>query len=115
MFAAVILVLMGAIKVEDFLGSFSNKSVITIFLLIYLTAIINKHFPFLTLMDRLFKKAKTTRSFIFQMTSVVSLISSVMNNTPLVSLFIPYVYQWGRKHKVAPSKLLIPLSYAAII
>jgi di/tricarboxylate transporter len=115
MFAAVILVLMGAIKVEDFLGSFSNKSVITIFLLIYLTAIINKHFPFLTLMDRVFKKAKTTRSFIFQMTSVVSLISGVMNNTPLVSLFIPYVYQWGRKHKVAPSKLLIPLSYASII
>ena len=48
------------------------------------------------------------------MTTAVSGFSSVMNNTPIVTLFIPYVYQWGKKHNVAPSKLLIPLSYAAI-
>ncbi len=48
------------------------------------------------------------------MTTVVSGFSSVMNNTPIVALFIPYVYQWGKKNRVAPSKLLIPLSYAAI-
>lgn len=65
-------------------------------------------------MDKVFSRAKTPRAFIFQMTTAVSSFSSVMNNTPIVTLFIPYVYQWGKKQKVAPSKLLIPLSYAAI-
>lgn len=111
---AILLVLIGAVSIDDFLSSFSNKSVITIFLLIYLTAVIHKNFPLLSLMDKVFSRAKTPRAFIFQMTTAVSSFSSVMNNTPIVTLFIPYVYQWGKKHKVAPSKLLIPLSYAAI-
>jgi len=111
---AIVFVLIGAVSIDDFLASFSNKSVITIFLLVYLTAIIHKNFPLLSLMDKVFKSAKSPRAFIFQMTTVVSGFSSVMNNTPIVTLFIPYVYQWGKKNKVAPSKLLIPLSYAAI-
>lgn len=114
MVTSVLFVLLGFIEVEDFLGSFSNKTVVTIFLLIYLTAVLNNNFPFLSLMDKYFKKVKTPRLFILQMTSVVSLSSGIMNNTPLVSLFIPYVYQWAKKNKVSPSKLLIPLSYAAI-
>jgi di/tricarboxylate transporter len=111
---AVLFVLLRAVSIDDFLSSFSNKSVITIFLLIYLTAVVHKNFPLLSLMDKVFSRAKTPRAFIFQMTTAVSGFSSVMNNTPIVTLFIPYVYQWGKKHKVAPSKLLIPLSYAAI-
>lgn len=112
--AAILFVLLGAVTIDDFLSSFSNKSVITIFLLIYLTAVIHKNFPLLSILDKVFSRAKTPRAFIFQMTTAVSAFSSVMNNTPIVTLFIPYVYQWGKKHKVAPSKLLIPLSYAAI-
>ncbi|MCH8546752.1 MAG: SLC13 family permease [Cryomorphaceae bacterium] len=111
---AVAMVLLGAVRVEDFLQSFSNKAVITIFLLIYLTATIHEHFPLMAKLDKAFGKSKSPRAFIFKMTSSVSLFSSVMNNTPIVALFIPYVYQWGKKNNVAPSRLLIPLSYAAI-
>ena len=49
------------------------------------------------------------------MTGFVSMFSGFMNNTPLVALLLPYVVDWGRKNKVAPSKLLIPLSFAAIM
>jgi di/tricarboxylate transporter len=111
---ALAMVLMGVVSIDDFLVSFSNKAVMTIFLLIYLTSIIHRHFPLVSLLDRLFSKARSPRAFMLQMTSSVSVFSSVMNNTPIVALFIPYVYQWGKKNNVAPSKLLIPLSYAAI-
>lgn len=111
---ALAMVLIGVVSIDDFLGSFSNKAVMTIFVLIYLTSIVHKHFPLILLLDRLFSKARSSRAFLLQMTSSVSLFSSVMNNTPIVALFIPYVYQWGKKNNVAPSKLLIPLSYAAI-
>jgi di/tricarboxylate transporter len=111
---ALAMVLLKAIDIEDLLNSFSNKSVVIIFLLIYLTSIIHRHYPLLQGLDRLFKKAKSPRAFIFQMTSSVSLLSSVMNNTPIVALFIPYVYEWAKKNKISPSQLLIPLSFAAI-
>ena len=111
---AVLMVLLGEVQIDDFLQSFSNKAVITIFLLIYLTATIHQHFPLMAKLDKIFSKAKSPRAFILQMTTSVSLFSSVMNNTPIVALFIPYVYQWGKRNNVAPSKLLIPLSYAAI-
>lgn len=45
----------------------------------------------------------------------VASLSSIMNNTPIVAMMVPYVYQWGKKNKVSPSKLLIPLSYATIL
>ena len=54
-------------------------------------------------------------------TTVVVLIGSIavasafMNNTPLVAVMIPVVIQLAIKIGVAPSKLLIPLSYMTVL
>jgi di/tricarboxylate transporter len=45
----------------------------------------------------------------------VVLASAIMNNTPVVVVMIPVFVQLGRTMGVSASKLLIPLSYAAII
>jgi di/tricarboxylate transporter len=45
----------------------------------------------------------------------VALGSAFMNNTPVVVVMIPVFVQLARKIGVTPSKLLIPLSYAAIL
>ncbi len=45
----------------------------------------------------------------------VAVASAFMNNTPVVVVMIPVFIQVARKLGVAPSKLLIPLSYAAIL
>jgi di/tricarboxylate transporter len=45
----------------------------------------------------------------------VALASAAMNNTPVVVVMIPVFIQVAKKLGVAPSKLLIPLSYAAIL
>ncbi len=42
-------------------------------------------------------------------------LSAFMNNTPLVAMFIPVVTEWCAKNRVSPSKLMMPLSYAAIL
>jgi len=42
-------------------------------------------------------------------------ISGFMNNTPLVAMMIPAVSEWAKKYRLAVSKLMIPLSYAAIL
>jgi di/tricarboxylate transporter len=42
-------------------------------------------------------------------------VSAFMNNTPIVAMLIPVVLKWCRKNHVAPSRLLIPLSFATIL
>jgi len=46
---------------------------------------------------------------------VVALASAVMNNTPVVVVMIPVFVQVAHRLGLSPSKLLIPLSYAAIL
>lgn len=41
--------------------------------------------------------------------------SGFIANTPLVALMAPRVTSWGRRHGIAPSRLLMPLSYGAIV
>jgi di/tricarboxylate transporter len=46
---------------------------------------------------------------------LVAAISAFINNTPVVVVFLPVVLNLARKMRLAPSKLLIPLSYAAVL
>ena len=50
--------------------------------------------------------------FIFLFT--VAIISGFINNTASVAIFIPLAINLCQKFKISPSKLLMPLSYAAI-
>ena len=42
-------------------------------------------------------------------------LSAFLNNTPVVAMFLPAVVDWARQNRLPVSKLLIPLSYAAIL
>ena len=53
--------------------------------------------------------------FVIKMVGFVAPTSAFFNNTPLVAMMMPYVYSWSKKNNTSPSKLLIPLSYAAIL
>lgn len=113
--AVLVFLLSGIIHTNDLLDAFSNESVLSIFLLIFLTAAIKEHFNLIGWMDKLFGKAKNGRDFLLRMSAGVLSVSPFLNNTPIVALFMPYVYQWAKKHKVSPSKLLMPLSFVAIL
>ncbi len=45
----------------------------------------------------------------------VALLSSVLNNTPVVVIFIPIVVALAERLRMSASRLLLPLSYAAIL
>ncbi|MEX1081408.1 MAG: SLC13 family permease [Halofilum sp. (in: g-proteobacteria)] len=45
----------------------------------------------------------------------VAAMSAFLNNTPVVAMLIPAVRDWARKYDLSVSKLMIPLSYAAIL
>ena len=45
----------------------------------------------------------------------VALLSGFMNNTPIVAMYLPIVSSWARRIRMSPSKLFMPLSFAAIL
>jgi len=45
----------------------------------------------------------------------VSTASAFMNNTPLVSMLVPAMERWCERFNVSPSKVMMPLSFAAIL
>lgn len=112
--ALLLLTSIGAISPDDMMSGFANTQIATVVLLLIIGNVINQTTIIPALFDRLFKFAKSYKSFLSQLMLTVGSSSAFMNNTPLVAMLIPYVYNWGKKNKVSPSKLLIPLSYATI-
>jgi di/tricarboxylate transporter len=45
----------------------------------------------------------------------VASLSAFLNNTPVVAMMVPVVEEWARRIRLPVSKLMIPLSYAAIL
>jgi len=44
----------------------------------------------------------------------VAAMSAFLNNTPVVAIFIPAINEWAKRYRLSVSKLMLPLSYAAI-
>lgn len=44
----------------------------------------------------------------------VAALSAFLNNTPVVAIFIPAINDWAKRYGLSVSKLMLPLSYAAI-
>ena len=42
-------------------------------------------------------------------------LSGFVNNTPLVVMMMPYVNDWAKKLRMSPSRLMMPMSFAAIL
>lgn len=113
--SVVLLMALNVIEVEVFLESLSNKSILIIFLLIFITTALKDNFNLIYYIDKVFSKINSPRLFMVGMTSTVALLSSFVNNTPVVALLIPYVQKWGKEKGYAPSKFLIPLAYSATL
>ncbi|MBL0921621.1 MAG: SLC13 family permease [Phycisphaerales bacterium] len=64
---------------------------------------------------RLLGRPKTLLGAQLRLMAPTAGLSAFMNNTPLVAMFIPVVTDWCNTLRLSPSKMMIPLSYAAIM
>ncbi|MEM6522924.1 MAG: SLC13 family permease [Bacteroidota bacterium] len=115
LFASLAMVVLGIITPRQVLEGFSNQSIASVAIVILLTAGVRENFNIELFLDKVFGGLKSYRSFLLSMMAKVAILSSFVNNTPVVVLMTPYVFNWGRKNNISPSKLLIPLSYATIL
>ena len=110
-----VLGLFGVLTSHEILAGFANENIIIIILLLLLGDIIRRNSVIEFLFDSIFRRATTYKKFMLQMMTMIATFSAFLNNTPLVAVMMPYVNSWSKKNGVPQSKLLIPLSYAAIL
>ena len=110
------LLLTGILSVPETLAVFSNPAPITIAAMFVLSAALERTGVIDAagrMVTRLAGRASPIVAMLAMMFGVM-VLSAFMNNTPIVVVLIPVVIQLARSLGGAPSKLLIPLSFAAI-
>jgi len=115
-FILALLLLTGLLTPDQAISGFSNPAVITIALLFILTKAIEKTHVLEYLVVRInqmFKRSINLGLIIFLLS--IAIASALVNNTAIVSIFIPITIRIAQSYGMSPSKLLIPLSYAAIL
>lgn len=100
---------------SEILSGFANEQIAVIVMLLILGDTIKKSSVIDSTFHKVFQTATTRKQFLGRMTVMVAGFSAFLNNIPLVAIMMPYVTVWGKKNGISPSKLLIPLSYAAIL
>ncbi len=110
-----VLLLTGTISVSDGLSGFSNEGVLTIAALYVVAAGLYRSGGVALITRRLFSPVGGLRRAIARLTLPTALSSAFLNNTPIVALLIPGTSEWARNNGIDPARLLIPLSYAAIL
>jgi di/tricarboxylate transporter len=111
----IILGLFRILTPREILNGFGNDQVAVIIMLLLLGDTIRKTDLIDRILDRIFKQSLSQTGFLARLTAFVGSLSSFMNDTPLVAILMPYVHSWSKRNNIRPSKLLIPLSYAAIL
>ena len=104
----------GVLTPKEIMSGFANEQLAVIVLLLLIGEVIRKSTLIDNMFNRFFKRTFTYKKFLFKLIFPVSALSALINNTPLVAIMMPYVHNWGKRNNISPSKLLIPLSYAAI-
>jgi len=110
-----LLVISGIIPTELALDGFSNEGMLTVAALYVVAAGLKETGAIQFVVQKVMGNASTVRSSQLRIMSPVMIMSAFFNNTPIVASFIPALEKWSRRTGIPVSKVLIPLSYAAIL
>ena len=111
-----ILFMLGYLTPSEALSGFSNPAVITIAFLFIISRALQKTriLEYLIVrVRRLADKSILIGRAVYLFT--IGVASAVVNNTAIVAIFMPVSIRLAQKYKMSPSKMLIPLSYSAIL
>ena len=114
--AVVVLEPWTGVGVDTAFVGFANTATITVAAMymlsegVHRTGIINK------LSVRISRVARGSESrLLTAMLVLTSGMAGIVNNTPVVAVFIPMATELADEHRISPSKLLLPLSFAAML
>ncbi|GIW95307.1 MAG: sodium:sulfate symporter [Pirellulaceae bacterium] len=113
--ALLVVTALGVLSPGAAFEAFANPALVTIAGLFAVTAGLRITGALDWVSYRLLGGARTERAAVGRLAAAVVTSSAFLLNTAIVAMLMPVVLVWCRRHRVAPSRLLLPLSYLSIL
>ncbi len=110
-----VLLVTGVITPSEAFAGFASTAVIAIGALFVIAAGIEETGLLRTFDHLLLSDDRSSARRLVQLMMPTALLSAFINNTPIVAMLTQPVQKWASRMGISPSKVLIPLSYAAIV
>jgi len=110
-----VLLVSGVIAPAEAFAGLGNQGLVTVGVLFVVVAGVEQTGGIRWVVQHVLGRPRSLQHAQGKLMAPVAFMSAFMNNTPVVAMLIPAVREWARKFDLAPSKLMIPLSYAAIL
>nr|WP_301289559.1 SLC13 family permease [Natronocella acetinitrilica] len=110
-----VLLVAGVLTPSEAFGGLANQGLITVAVLYVVVAGLEQTGGIHWIVHRILGKPRSLAHAQVRVMSPVAFLSAFLNNTPVVAMLIPAVSAWARKFNLPASRLMIPLSYAAIL
>lgn len=105
---------LGVLDTGEALAGLGNPGLVTVGVLFIVVAGLCETGGVDWLGQRLLGRPRTLAGAQLRIMGPVAGLSAFLNNTPVVAMLIPAVTDWAKRLEFSVSKLMIPLSYAAI-
>jgi di/tricarboxylate transporter len=109
-----LLLLSGVLAPQEALAGFANEGMVTVGVLYIVVTGVRETGGIEWIVQSVLGNPRSLINAQVKLMLPVAAISAFLNNTPVVAMFIPAVQEWAKRHQLSVSKLMIPLSYAAI-
>jgi len=110
-----VLLTTGVLDASQALGGLANEGMVTVGVLYVVVAGLRETGAIRWLGGGLFGYPRNRYGALARILGVVPCVSAFLNNTPIVAMLMPVVDDWARMSRLSVSKLMMPLSYAAIL
>lgn len=114
--AALVAVLVaGVVSPHQALSGFSNPAPVTVAALFVLARAVEKSGVLQPMLSSALSFSAGYRSNLLRLMVPTAGASAFLNNTPIVAMLVPEVSSWAERRGLPASRLLMPLSFAAIL
>jgi di/tricarboxylate transporter len=100
---------------EQALAGFSNEGMITVAVLMVVTAGLRETGAMAMVAERILGRPRAPGRAQARLMLPTAFMSAFIYDAPLVTMLLPVVSDWAKRIRISPSLLMIPLSYAALL
>ena len=113
--AMIVLSVAGVISPQQALSGFSSPGVMTVAALYVVVAGLRETGTIAWFSQLVFGRPRSLLSAQAKLFTASSLLSTVINNTPVVAMFIPIAQEWSARYGLSLSRLLLPMNNVVIL
>ncbi len=109
-----LLLVFGIVSPEQALAGLANEGMVTVAVLYIVVTGFRETGGINWIVESVLGFPRSLQHAQLKVMAPVAALSAFLNNTPVVAIFIPAIDDWAKRYRLSVSKLMLPLSYAAI-